>query len=129
VTLAAVPADSQLEPFSAKGYAVNADFFQMFAVPFQYGGSWNPEADQDGGSEVVIGGDLNRKFFHGSNSVGKEISLGGHTYRVSGVLNEWNPLPRFYAATWVQAYAPPPQVFPGSPNCRNLPSRFSSRCL
>jgi putative ABC transport system permease protein len=111
ITLSAVPADLELQPLSAKGYAVNADFFRMFAVPFEYGGAWSRESDDVGRSEVVIGHDLNRKFFRGSNSVGKEISLAGHTYRVSGVLNEWNPLPRFYAAPWVQAYAPPAQVF------------------
>jgi putative ABC transport system permease protein len=111
MVLSAVSADLEIQPFAAKGYAVNADFFRMFAVPFQYGGSWTAESDHVGGNEVVIGRELNRKFFKGSNSVGKEISLSGHTYRVSGVLSDWNPLPRFYAISWVQAYAPPAQIF------------------
>jgi putative ABC transport system permease protein len=111
IYLSSVPADITIRPFSAKGYAVTADFFRMFLVPFEYGGVWS-KADDDGGSnEVVIGKDLNQKLFHGENSVGRDVPLEGHTYRIAGVIAQWNPLPRFYAAADVQAFDLPPQIF------------------
>ena len=111
IQLAAVPASLEILPSSAQGYAVNADFFAMFAAPFQFGAAWSRDADNTGGNEIVIGRELNDKFFRGLNSVGREITLGGRAYRIAGVLADWNPTPRFYAIGAVQAYAPPPQVF------------------
>jgi putative ABC transport system permease protein len=113
IQLSAVPAALEILPFTAQGYAVNANFFGMFAAPFQYGGAWSADADNVGGNEIVIGREFNDKIFHGANSVGREISLGGHAYRIAGVLADWNPTPRFYAISAVQAYAPPPQIFLG----------------
>jgi putative ABC transport system permease protein len=111
VYLAAVPKDSTIEPVAAKGYAVTADFFHMFAVPFQYGGVWGSTQDDEGTNAVVIGNDLNQKIFRGANSVGRELPLEGHVYRVAGVLSQWNPTPRFYAAADVQSYDRSPQIF------------------
>jgi putative ABC transport system permease protein len=111
IYLSAVPTDIGIQPFAAKGYAVTADFFRMFLVPFQYGGVWSKADDEDGSNAVVIGRDLNQKLFRGENSVGRVVPLEGHIYRVAGVLEQWNPLPRFYAAADVQAFAPPPQIF------------------
>jgi putative ABC transport system permease protein len=68
-------------------------------------------ADREGDNDVVIGSEANQKLFAGKNSVGMELRLGGHAYRVSGVLWSWNPLPRFYALSAVQTYNPPPQIF------------------
>jgi putative ABC transport system permease protein len=45
---------------------------------------------------VVISSKLNQKLFGGANSVGKSINLERQDYRVVGVLNDWNPQPRFY---------------------------------
>jgi putative ABC transport system permease protein len=111
VQLSAVPASLEILPSSAQGYAVNADFFAMFAAPFQFGAAWSSDADKSGSNEIVIGRELNDKFFRGLNSVGREITLGSRAYRIAGVLADWNPTPRFYAIGAVQAYAPPPQVF------------------
>jgi putative ABC transport system permease protein len=111
IYLSSVPADITIQPFAAKGYAVTADFFRMFLVPFEYGGAWSKADDDDGRNAVVIGKDLNQKLFHGENSVGRELPLEGHVYRVAGVMKPWNPLPRFYAAADVQAFELPPQIF------------------
>ena len=40
--------------------------------------------------------EMNEKLFGGANSVGKTVRLDDETYTVSGVLDEWRPLPRFY---------------------------------
>jgi putative ABC transport system permease protein len=111
VYLAAVPTDTTIEPVAAKGYAVTADFFRMFAAPFQYGGVWSKTEDEGGSNAVVIGSDLNRRLFRGANSIGRELPLEGHIYRITGVLSQWNPTPRFYAAADVQSYDRSPQLF------------------
>jgi putative ABC transport system permease protein len=98
-----VPVDGGKAPFQARGYAVTADFFSMFEVPFRYGGSWSRSAE--GSDTVVIGGRLNQQLFGGADSVGRELRLGGHDYRVVGVLGEWNPQPRFYAGADIHAVA------------------------
>jgi putative ABC transport system permease protein len=76
----------------------------MLNVPFRFGSAWSKAADKEGSNEVVIGDELNQKVFRGANSVGQEILLDGHTYRISGVLAPWNPLPRFYAASDKNAF-------------------------
>jgi putative ABC transport system permease protein len=111
IYLSAVPTDSSIEPVAAKGYAVTADFFRMFSVPFQYGGVWSKPDDDDGTNTAVIGSDLNQKLFHGADSVGRELPLEGHVYRIAGVMAPWNPLPRFYAAADVQSFERSPQIF------------------
>jgi putative ABC transport system permease protein len=111
IYLSAVPTDIDIQPVAARGYAVTADFFRMFLVPFEFGGAWSKADDDDGGNTVVIGKDLNEKLFRGENSVGRELPLEGHTYRIAGVMKQWNPLPRFYAAADVQAFDLPPQIF------------------
>jgi putative ABC transport system permease protein len=111
INLSAVPTDARIEPVAATGYAVTADFFRMFLVPFQYGGVWSKPDDVDGSNVAVIGNDLNQKLFGGANSVGRELPLEGHVYRIAGVMSQWNPLPRFYAAADVQSFARSPQIF------------------
>jgi putative ABC transport system permease protein len=111
IYVSAVPNDESIQPVAAKGYAVNADFFRMFLVPFEYGDVWTKTDDDDGSNSVVIGKDLNQKLFRGENSVGRELPLEGYVYRIAGVMEQWNPLPRFYAAADVQAFELPPQIF------------------
>lgn len=111
IYMSAVPTDVAIQPVAAKGYAVDADFFRMFLVPFAYGGVWSKTDDDDGGNAIVIGREVNQKLFRGENSVGRELQLEGHIYRIAGVMEEWNPLPRFYAAADVQAFELSPQIF------------------
>jgi putative ABC transport system permease protein len=111
ISLSLVPADTTIDALEAKGYAVSVDYFQMLDVPFRFGSAWSKAADKEGSNEVVIGDDLNQKVFRGANSVGQEIRLDGRTYRISGVLAPWNPLPRFYAY-YKNAFDPhAPQLF------------------
>ncbi len=91
-----IPADPQAAPIAASGYATYTDFFSMFDVPFQYGGGWSAADDARRGNAVVISRKLNQRLFGGRNSVGKVINLDGNDYRVSGVIDGWNPRPRFF---------------------------------
>jgi len=104
ISLSLIPADPTIDALEANGYAVTLDYFQMLDVPFRFGSAWSKAADKEGSNEVVIGNELNQKVFRGANSVGQEIRLDGHTYRISGVLAPWNPLPRFYAASDKNAF-------------------------
>ena len=111
INLSFVPTDTTMDALQAKGYAVTLDYFQMLDVPFRFGSAWSRAADKEGSNEIVIGNELNQKVFRGANSVGQEIRLDGHTYRISGVLAPWNPLPRFYTY-YKDAFDPhAPQLF------------------
>jgi putative ABC transport system permease protein len=82
--------------FAAKGYAASADFFAMFEVPFQYGHSWNSGDDDRRANDIAISRRLNQRLFGGANSVGSMLNLDGHDYRIVGVVDDWNPQPRFF---------------------------------
>jgi len=76
-----------------------ADFFGMFRVPFIYGGGWSEQDDEKHAQVVVISRELNDTLFGGTNSVGKQLVVATKTFRVIGVINDWNPQPRFYDVT------------------------------
>jgi putative ABC transport system permease protein len=97
VAFSLVPTDAARAPFAVKGYAVTADFFAMFDVPFVYGAGWDAAVDDGGTDALVISRRLNDRLFGGADSVGREVRLDDHDYRVVGVAGDWNPQPRFYA--------------------------------
>lgn len=92
-----VDSDDGLTPaMSMNGDAVTADFFAMFDVPFRFGSGWTANDDVQRATVVVISRRLNDKLFGGQNSVGQAIRLDGHIFRIAGVLEGWNPKPRFF---------------------------------
>lgn len=92
-----VESDNRMVPvMSMSGDAVTADFFPMFDVPFRFGGGWIASDDAQHATVAVISGRLNDKLFGGQNSVGREIRLDGKALRIVGVLEDWNPRPRFF---------------------------------
>jgi putative ABC transport system permease protein len=97
--LALTPANPQLQPFLVRTRATYADFFTMFGVPFLFGSAWTAADDEGRASVVVISREINDKVFGGENSVGKTLRLGDHSYRVVGVIDHWEPLPKFYDLT------------------------------
>ena len=86
-------------PFDALGRAAFGDFFSMFDVPFLYGNGWERESDDSLAMVTVLSKETNEKVFGGENSVGKFIRIGGRDYRVVGVLDDWNPIPKYYDTT------------------------------
>jgi putative ABC transport system permease protein len=90
------PDDGSTPAMSLGGDAVTADFFAMFDVPFRFGSGWAANDDEQRASVVVISRRLDNKLFGGKNSVGQEIRLDGHVFRIAGVLDDWNPKPRFF---------------------------------
>lgn len=89
--------ESKLPPMLLDMMSTQTDFFDMFAVPFQYGAPWTAQDDQDRARVVVISNDLNQKLFGGTNSVGKTVRLRDTDVRVVGVLAPWRPSPVFYS--------------------------------
>lgn len=90
------PADPDQLPFNVDSRSTSADFFTMFDTPFVYGAGWDKVADDSEELVVVINREINDRLFGGENSVGKSIVMNGDTYRVSGVMDVWEPTPKFY---------------------------------
>jgi len=91
-----VPADPGKHPFNVDGHAVYSEFFPMLDMPFKYGSGWSDHDDVQRAPVAVISGKLNNKLFGDTNSIGKMLNIDGRDYRVVGVLNHWDPQPRFY---------------------------------
>jgi putative ABC transport system permease protein len=73
-----------------------SDFFAMFDVPFLYGGAWDRTADEAADRVVVLSRDLNEELFGGVDSVGEQLRVRGEMFRVVGVIDEWEPQPKYY---------------------------------
>lgn len=86
-------------PFSVDTRNTWADFFPMFDLPFIYGGGWDDAADQNLERVVVLSKEINERLFGGENSVGRSIRLSGMDFQVVGVMDEFQPVPKFYDVT------------------------------
>lgn len=93
------PERADLPPFFTDARYTSADFFPMFAAPFRYGNSWSLQDDTASARLAVISSALNDRLFGGDNSVGKSLLIGGSEFRITGVLDEWRPTPKFYDVT------------------------------
>lgn len=83
-------------PFQVQSRSTTADFFPMFDVPFLYGGGWDQAADDNLEAVVVINREINETLFGGEDSVGRLIIMNGDPYRIVGVMDTWEPTPKFY---------------------------------
>jgi putative ABC transport system permease protein len=86
----------QVKPERVTTRVTTKDFFAIFDVPFQYGGTWSDAADSGPEPVVVISRKLNEKLFGGENSVGRRIRWDDNEFRIIGVRDHWMPLPTFY---------------------------------
>jgi len=90
------PTNEGALPFEATSRVATSAFFEMFAVPFLFGGGWGESADADAEPVVVLTRQLNERLFGGENSVGRRLSMEGMQFQVVGVTDTWEPTPRFY---------------------------------
>jgi putative ABC transport system permease protein len=88
--------DKGMEPEYIATRMTKADFFPMFAVPFLYGGPWDAKADAGPEPVVVLSKETNQKAFGGANSVGKTVLWHDREFRVVGVLNDYEPYPKYF---------------------------------
>jgi putative ABC transport system permease protein len=109
-TLSVRPEDPQQKPFKATVRTTYTDFFPMFDVPFKYGRPWSATEDENRSAVVVLTSDMNDRLFGGRNSVGKIVRLDSEPYTVTGVLDDWQLLPRFYDLQ-VQPFGKSDEIF------------------
>lgn len=90
------PEGEDARAFQASSRVTTADFFPMFDVPFLYGTGWDGNSDQTLERVVVLTRRLNEQLFGGDDSTGRSLTLNGRSFRIVGVLDEWQPVPLFY---------------------------------
>jgi putative ABC transport system permease protein len=90
------PEGDEARPYREVARMCTADFFAMFDVPFLYGGGWDRSADLSVEPVVVIDSETNRKLFGGADSVGKTIRIEDRRFTVTGVIDRWRPVPKYY---------------------------------
>ena len=83
-------------PYEAGARVTSGDFFPMFNVPFIYGSGWDNAADEAAEPMVVLTKALNERLFGGDDSVGKWLTMQGTRFQIAGVIDAWEPIPRFY---------------------------------
>ncbi|MEM7502661.1 MAG: ABC transporter permease [Pseudomonadota bacterium] len=83
-------------PFEVGARVAYTDFFTMFDVPFLYGSGWDSSADENAEAVAVLTRSLNERLFGGENSVGAQLTMNDTQFRVVGVIDDWDPTPRFY---------------------------------
>jgi putative ABC transport system permease protein len=99
-------------PFQPDVRLTSADFFDMFEMPFRYGGPWTKADDAKPEAVTVIDHATNEKLFGGANSVGKTIRIGERQFRISGVLAPYRPPMRWFDLTRNPAGDPEPIYIP-----------------
>jgi putative ABC transport system permease protein len=90
------PIDAGELPFEAGARVTHGEFFPMFDVPFIYGSGWDRSADAAAEPVVVLTRKLNERLFGGEDSVGSRLIMQGTQFQVVGVIDTWEPTPRFY---------------------------------
>jgi putative ABC transport system permease protein len=88
--------DKGMEPQYFRTRLTTADFFAMFDAPFLYGGPWDAKADAGPDPVMVLSKDANEKAFGGINSVGRTLRFKHREFRVIGVLDDWEPMPKYF---------------------------------
>jgi putative ABC transport system permease protein len=118
------------KPFAVDTRVTTADFFAMFDVPFVYGGGWSRADDEGPAPVVVLSKYANQKLFGGVNSVGKSITIGDQQFRIVGVIDAWNPTPRFYDLNNGPFDLPENLFMPwGWTEALKLPSNGNTNCV
>ncbi len=93
------PEDPEARPKKEFVRLAFSDFFEMFELPFRYGGPWDDRADEGPEPVAVLSDEMNRRLFGGADSVGRTVRIEDREFRVVGVLDVWNPTLRYYDLT------------------------------
>lgn len=109
--MALQPANPEIQPFMASVRYTHHEFFPMFDVPFRYGGHWDRRDDDGNARRLVLSRPMNERLFGGEDSVGRTVRLESEDYTVVGVLEHWDPQPRFYDVSGGGRYADIEDVF------------------
>jgi putative ABC transport system permease protein len=105
ISAAIEPERTDMAAISAVGMATARDFFAMMDVPFRHGQPWSESDDKNGPDVAVISSGLAEKLFGAANPVGKRIRLNGFDYQVTGVMENFLPVPKFYRIVGAGAFS------------------------
>jgi len=83
-------------PILKNARVTNRHFFSMFKLHFKYGSTWSKAVDENPANQVVIDEQLNQKLFGGGDHVGEQIYLNDEKFRIVGIIEHWQPAPKFY---------------------------------
>jgi putative ABC transport system permease protein len=89
------PERADLPVDAVDGLAVSSHYFAMFETPFLFGGAWTETEDKRAAKVVVLSRTTSEKLFGKENPVGRRMRMFSENFQVIGVLNTWNPLPRY----------------------------------
>ena len=71
-------------------------YFSLFEVPFLYGAAWSQEQEDRKARVIVLTRETNNTLFGGENSVGERIEVGDDFYEIVGVMDSFEPLPKYF---------------------------------
>ncbi|MES2068778.1 MAG: ABC transporter permease [Pseudomonadota bacterium] len=89
------PARSDLPVVDVNGLAVTSDYFTMFETPFLHGTGWSADQDSSGAAVIVLSRQQSEKMYGKENPVGRRLRFLANDFQVVGVLDTWNPMPRY----------------------------------
>lgn len=102
--------DSPLSMITTR--ANTADMFSMFDMHFVHGAGWSRQDDDRRALVVVLSRSLNNELFGGGDSIGRTLVIATKVFRIVGVVDDWNPQPRFYDVNGGSgAYAKPERMY------------------
>lgn len=93
------PDDREVPPYLALARMTGRDFFEMFEVDFLAGQPWPEAVDANPEQVVVITEATADKVYGDEDPVGQMLTLDGREYRVLGVVEDFEPRPKFYDLT------------------------------
>jgi len=100
--------DTKQPPLPVSVRITQRDFFRMFDVPVLHGSIW---PDDSARNEIILTKALAEKLFGQSDVVGKTLLLDDKPLTVSGVLDNWQMLPRLYDANSGNHVEPVEQIY------------------
>lgn len=95
-TLVVKPGDETQLPFVVGARVTSSDFFGMFDTPFLFGSGWDRQQEAEAAQVIVLNRKMNERLFGGEDSVGSKLTVNKREFTVVGVLDTWEPMPRFY---------------------------------
>ncbi|TWI60502.1 putative ABC transport system permease protein [Pseudoduganella lurida] len=98
------PERRDLPPFDVDGGGATRDVFAMFEIPFRFGQAWSAADDKAGADVIVLTRKLSEKLYGDANPVGRRVRFSGFDFVITGVMEHWDPVPRFYRVLGMGAF-------------------------
>ena len=89
------PARREDPVMQLEGIATTREFFPMFEVPFKHGQPWTAADDERAGRVAILSKARAGEIFGKDDPVGKRFRMWGSDFTVVGVLDTFNPIPRY----------------------------------